>query len=568
MRFMSFPHPLGAVTLVLVVCLQLCCAVVAKAQSSEPSGTGTTYYVSPTGDDLNSGTAPNAPWRSLGRIQQSVYNAGDSILLEGGKTFVGCLQISRGMLRGTAERPVTIGAYGHGKFQIKSNCAGRLVAAIDIVGASGVVVQDCTLRGNGGKTPFGVWIQNPYDNDAARNITVRRCDISGFFTTSPGQNGAEIFVTGHPGAGLDGVNVIDNVLHGSDGPTSPDNNGLYGFGRDKNVRNILYQGNVIYDIGGRPGGTNGADGNGMIANGVTGGLIQNNIAYNLGANVDTCGGPSGFWAYSSSHIVIQFNEVYNAKPSKFVKGCDWDGFDLDGYVTDSVLQYNYAHDNWGAGFAAYIDGEWGRNIIRYNVAVNNATSWGASYFGNIVIARGADSPQLSIYNNTLISNGPSNTTAGISIQGNPKGAIIANNLIIALNGANYINTGSELPEVQILSNSYYLTDQFAIRWRDRNYTNLDTWRQATGNETLDGKSTAFTDDPQLDTTALGEICGGYKRSCPRAALHVSQKLMGRAIDLTKPPFNLDVGSRDYVGNKIPQSGSGTGYGIGAVVVDK
>ena len=193
--------------------------------SAERSGPGQTYYVSPTGKDSNSGTSRAAPWQSLGKVAGSLFNPGDSILLEGGASFSGCLQVTREMAMGSDALPITIGAYGTGKFHIKASCEGESHAAIDIVGASGIVIQDCILPGDGGKTPFGVWIRNPFDGEA-KNITVRRCDISGFYTKKSKENGSEIFETGHHGVGLNGIKVIEKDHHGADGPTSPDNNGL------------------------------------------------------------------------------------------------------------------------------------------------------------------------------------------------------------------------------------------------------------------------------------------------------------------------------------------------------
>jgi hypothetical protein len=225
-----------------------------------------------------------------------------------------------------------------------------------------------------------------------------------------------------------------------------------------------------------------------------------------------------------------------------------------------VLQYNYAHDNWGAGLGVYIDGEWKRNTIRYNVAINNGTSPSASYFGNIVIANGADAPDLQIYNNTMISDGPENTNAGISIQGNPRGALMANNLIVSLNGANYYNTGAEKPEIKILSNNYYARKQVAVRWMGQNYSSLDEWRSATGSETLNGKSLAHTFDPKLALEEIGKICQGYKRACPDIALKISPDLFRAGIDLRKPPYEIDVGKQDYAGYKIPND---AGFSIGA-----
>lgn len=552
---------------VAVLYVFLCCSHFADADmsTSPPPGAGraaVTYYVSPAGNDSKLGTSPAEAWRSLSKVASSVFHPGDAVLFEGGKQFAGCLFLSPGVMRGSHEAPVIIGSYGKGQFTLKADCGRGGKAAIDISGVSDLVIQDFILSGNSGNAPYGIWIHNP-SSEIAKNITIQRGDISGFYTKAENENGAEIFVTGYPGAGLDGVKLIDNVLHGASGPMSPDNNGIYGFGHGKNITNVLYQGNIIYDIGGKAGGVNGAEGNGIIANGVNGGIIQYNLAYNLGANVDTCGGPTGLWAYNSSHITIQFNEVYNVKPTEFRKGCDWDGFDLDGYVTDSVIQYNYAHDNWGAGLALYIDGEWARNTVRYNVAINNAASTGATYFGNIVIANGEDAPDLRIYNNTLISNGPENTTAGISIQGNPRGAIIANNLIVSLNSGNFFYTGSVNPEVKIQSNNYYAINKSVFRWVDRDYLNLDSWRAATGHETIDGKNSALMIDPEFDYSGRKQTCAGYKRACPAVALKVAPKLFGAGADLSRSPYRLDVGDQDYAGNKIPNGAEGTGYNIGA-----
>ena len=42
----------------------------------------TTYYVSPSGSDVNTGTLPDLPWRTLARASQQRYTAGDALLLE------------------------------------------------------------------------------------------------------------------------------------------------------------------------------------------------------------------------------------------------------------------------------------------------------------------------------------------------------------------------------------------------------------------------------------------------------------------------------------------------------
>ncbi len=50
------------------------------------------------------------------------------------------------------------------------------------------------------------------------------------------------------------------------------------------------------------------------------------------------------------------------------------GFDFDGGCTNSTLQYNYSHDNYGAGYllAQFDNAPLMKNItIRYNISEND-----------------------------------------------------------------------------------------------------------------------------------------------------------------------------------------------------
>lgn len=69
-------------------------------------------------------------------------------------------------------------------------------------------------------------------------MRVQTCDISGFYSADTSSYGAEVFVDGIPG-GLDHVLVVGNTLHGSAGKTSPDDNGIAGFGDGENITNVL-----------------------------------------------------------------------------------------------------------------------------------------------------------------------------------------------------------------------------------------------------------------------------------------------------------------------------------------
>src|SRR6185369_3699922 len=112
-------------------------------------------------------------------------------------------------------------------------------------------------------------------------------------------------------------------------------------------------------------------GNGIFFKDVDGGMIEHCSAYNNGAlNKNAGGGPVGIWAIFSNNITIQYNESYQ----NHTRANDGNGFDLDGGVTNSRMQYNYSHDNDGGGYLLYqFTGAraFGSNICRYNISQND-----------------------------------------------------------------------------------------------------------------------------------------------------------------------------------------------------
>lgn len=64
------------------------------------------YYVSPSGNDANSGTNASAPWQTLSKVNSATYTAGDSILFIRGGQWYGSIIVSRNNLY--------YGAYGSG----------------------------------------------------------------------------------------------------------------------------------------------------------------------------------------------------------------------------------------------------------------------------------------------------------------------------------------------------------------------------------------------------------------------------------------------------------------------
>lgn len=545
------------------------------------SGTGFTYYVSPKGKDSNSGTSAGAPWQSMAKVNAFKFGAGSSVLFEGGQSFTGCLTFSfRNISSSSTSNPFTVSSYGTGRATLLSNCPGSnnggngpKSALVTIDGVSGFVLENLILMGSGNNTQFGIVLQNSNASLTADTITVQNNDISGFTTTAALDYSAEIFLTGYSMLGVCGalnrVKILNNTLHGAYGVNSNDDNGIDGYSCSGNLTNIIYSGNTIYDIGGRAKALGGVSGNGIIANGVRGATAEYNVVHDVGGNANTCGGPAGLWAYASDRVIIQHNEVYNVRPTGPVPSgaCDWDGFDLDGNVTNSIVQYNYAHDNYGGGIitcAACASGDWGPNTIRYNVLQNNDTS-GNGYYGEIVASSKVSGRYvLNIYNNTAYNN---NGAAVLDFnQGTFAAGVIANNVFMAAGTNHYgqttlMATNHEDPTwATIANNVWFSTGGGTPIWatNSTNYSSFAAYQAGTGWDI--GSQNV---DPLLTNPGHGGTCGSITgpQPCPSAYVSLAASpLIGTGLDLTGSPYHLTIGTHDYYGNAIPERGR---YNVGA-----
>ncbi len=77
-----------------------------RATTGTPEIRGTKYYVSPNGNDSNSGTSPEQAWKTLARVNAGPLKSGDAVLFERGGVY-------RGQITAKFEG-VTYSAYGTG----------------------------------------------------------------------------------------------------------------------------------------------------------------------------------------------------------------------------------------------------------------------------------------------------------------------------------------------------------------------------------------------------------------------------------------------------------------------
>jgi hypothetical protein len=298
-----------------------------------------TYYLSPSGNDSNSGTTPSLAWKTIARANTQSYHPGDALLLSGGSTFSGNLILTSAD-SGTAGSPISIGSYGTGWATISSgNTDG-----ITVRDAGGISISNLNLVGSGPTVNTGAGIDLIDDQTSTTRlsyITINNVNVSGFGFVGIGI-GSTTLTTGFSNVTITNSSLWNNALAGlfSYAGAYTTNPAPYGLAHS----DIFVSHVTAYDNPGHSGQND--SGNGIELGNVDGATIENCTAYGNGAgNSSTSGGPVGIWTYNSNDVIIEGNESY----SNTAAHSDGDGFDLDGGVTNSILQDNYTYNNAGAG---------------------------------------------------------------------------------------------------------------------------------------------------------------------------------------------------------------------------
>lgn len=539
--------------------------LLAGALTSPAQAAAGTYYVSPNGSDTNSGLSPSQAWKTIGKVNSFTFPQGSLIYFEGGQTFTGCLVFnSTNVPASSATTPFRLYSYGTGQATIKSDCTGDYSAAVTADDVSGFQLNNLKMV-NGGTTAAGVLLQNQRSSTATKGLRVTNSDISGFATPSGSSSafGGQIMVLGYAVNGnsgpLDDVQILDNKLHGSS-VTSNAGPGIYGWGSGVNITNVRVEGNTVYNLG-MAAKTTGA---GLTANGWNGAVIQHNVVRDIGANVTSCGGTSGIMTYTSSNVTIRSNEVYRVQPlPNYTAGCDWDGIDLDGGTTNSVVEYNYTHGNAGSGLLAYTSTVgsrvWGPNTFRYNISEND--DWARAQGGLMDVVPSAPKNALSIYGNTFFTNKDQSTNVktgtsacfnfGYSAGTWAAGSQLRNNVCYMANRGSSGKTGQlyynpyNQTGMTLSNNLYYGTNTAGWRWGGTTYSTFAAWTAA-GLE-----SGAVWGDPLFTSPGGGGTCtwsppaGTGPQPCPQAyTLKSDSPALGAGTPVSGGP------GLDYFGSTV------------------
>ncbi|HZK62675.1 MAG TPA: right-handed parallel beta-helix repeat-containing protein [Puia sp.] len=347
-----------------------------NATTAGPRG----YYLSASGNDENDGSR-RYPWKTIQKLNRHNVAPGDSVLFEGGKTFTGKLLIDSNS--GGSERyPLLISSYGDGHAKINGGNASALV----LYRTKYVTLKNLDLLGSGrksGNTKDGLSLIN------CDHITLDSLDITGFQ-----KSGFLIYSS---------TDILASHIYAHE-------NGAAGIaveaGRGKKEsRNIQIRNCRAENNPGDPTNLTNHSGNGIVAGHCTNLLIERCKATNNGWDMPRIGnGPVGIWCYESDSVTIQHCLSYRNKTS--VGGADGGGFDLDGGVTNSVIQYNLSYENQGSGYCIFQywgASPWYNNVIRFNISENDGLV-SDSRAGIYVWNSSGDASQFHdclVYNNTV-----------------------------------------------------------------------------------------------------------------------------------------------------------------------
>jgi len=415
-----------------------------ELQRTHESNGDTTYYVdSNNGDDANSGTNTNTPWKTLKRVNQTEFAPGDMILFRSGCTWQGVLAPGGS---GTEDAPIVIDRYGEGSKPVIA-ATDLDLAAVYLHNVEYWEINNLEVVNRGtvpGARRIGVFV-TLRDFGTAHHIHLKDLyvhDVNG--TNVKGAHGGGI-MWDNKTWGSDPENIksrFDGLLIENCRLVRTDRQGIQGSGywiREEwyPSLNVVIRGNLLEDIGG----------DAITPIGCDGALVEYNVVRGCGTRCRDAAG--GIWPWSCDNTVVQFNEVSGSMAPH-----DGEAFDSDWNCRNSVFQYNYSHDNPG-GFINICNlsttvmptsiGNVG-TVIRYNISQND----GSEIFKICGLVK-----DTHIYNNTVYV-GPDMDVHLIrnwNWEGRPEKVWFRNNIFYVDGKAGYFYDGNE--EKHIFENNVF-----------------------------------------------------------------------------------------------------------------
>lgn len=439
------------------------------------------YYISAAGNDANTGTK-KAPFKTLDKINTLRLVAGDTVYFRSGQVFNGSLMLAD--TRGTSNKPIVFTSYGSAHATIDAKDS----VGVELLNSSHVKLQHLKLIGSGRKTGN---IRDGVAINYSSAITVEDLNISGFQ-----KSGLRIFAS---------KNVLAKKIFAHD-------NGSAGItvesqyprrdSRDIKILDCRAENNP-----GDPTNLTNHSGNGIVVGNCIKVLIDHCSATNNGWDMPRIGnGPVGIWAYEADSVTIQHCLSYRNKTSK--GAADGGGFDLDGGVTNSLVQYCVSYGNQGSGYCIFQywgASPWHHNAFRYNISENDGTV-SDSQAGIYVWNSSDDEKQFydcDVYGNIIYNTKVAAIT--FSEKSESKGIRFYNNIFVGKDSL--IRGKDKIGDVKYWDNDWWSIDS---KFNIDGIKNLKTWAVKTGKEQRNGKVTGLNIKPDFKKPGKAAITSAWQ----------------------------------------------------------
>jgi len=335
---------------------------------SSADSRGQTYYVdSGAGNNENSGTAPGQAWASLEKVNQVTFKPGDRLLFKAGTAYRGQLK-PRGS--GTEDHLIIVNSYGEGD-KPAIHGEGKYKAAVLLENIEYWEVNNLEVTNKGQEREPGRRgvIVRAWDFGDCHHLVLDSLeihDVNGSLIKSRGGGSAILWQNGGDSIKTRFVDLVIENCH----LYKCERNGMNSRGYTRRSEwhpsiGVVVRNNLLEQI----------PGDGIVPIGCHGAVIEHNVMRDCPDILDYSEAAAGIWPWSSDSTIIQYNEVSGHKAK-------WDGqgFDSDWNCRNTIIQYNYSHDNYGGFLLVCNNGNnigSDRNIgtqgtiIRYNVSIND-----------------------------------------------------------------------------------------------------------------------------------------------------------------------------------------------------
>ncbi|WP_066222920.1 CBM96 family carbohydrate-binding protein [Formosa haliotis] len=350
--------------------------------------TGIHYLDFLNGDDANNGNSPATAWKTLSKLNASTFGAGARILFKTGQSWTGTLKLKGS---GEAGNPIVVASYGKGAKPIIHGAGASETIHLD--GNEYVEIRNLEITNYNPAEEGGISMEAW----EAKNITDWFDNPTAGYDLTPNTNKVGVRVNAQDLGEVNHIHLVNLDIHGINGDNEDKNNGgiymeITGSIVPTYYNDFLVEGCHIYDVD-RTGMSNVStwDDRTLTNNGnwtpTLNFIVRNNVFERSGANAlilrnakdpiieynlfHQCavkGSGNAAFNFNTDGCVFQYNEA------RFTKGNigdeDAGGLDSDFRTKNTILQYNYVHDNaygmlaTGGGFSTSFNDN---TIFRYNV---------------------------------------------------------------------------------------------------------------------------------------------------------------------------------------------------------